>query len=106
MMPEAADYIEKANECLSAARSIAAISLPAVAARSAVVGLALGMEGGDAFGEMRARAHPVAERLLHRLAAFHIIGDRRGDLGAHRLHRRRAVGGDHRRGLEGPIPQP
>jgi uncharacterized protein (UPF0332 family) len=35
MMPEAVDYLDKARECLAAARSIAGLPLPAVAAREA-----------------------------------------------------------------------
>src|SRR5206468_11813571 len=71
-------------------------------ARSLVARRSLLAEGGDAFPEVRAGPHAVAQLLLERLARERVVGDRRADLALHRLHRRRAVAGDRLGGLEGP----
>src|SRR5215469_9177284 len=92
------------------AAAISSSSSPSVSLRgrgtaSFIARLALLTECGDTFDEMRAGAHLVAELLLLRLAGEHMVGDRRGHLAFHRLHRRRAVGSNPLRGLDRPAHQ-
>src|ERR1700759_4411808 len=92
------------------AAAISSSSSPSVSLRGRSTGsfiarLALLAEGGDALGEMRAGAHLVAELLLLRFAGEYMVGDRRGHLAFHRLHCRRALGGDPLRGLDPPTDQ-
>src|SRR5499433_4232549 len=69
---------------------------------SLVAGPAFLTERRHAFLEVGARAHLIAEGLLHRLAAARVLRDGGGDLALHRLHGGGAVGGDLLGGGEGP----
>src|SRR5262249_32309411 len=53
---------------------------------SLVAGPAFLTERRHAFLEVGARAHLIAEGLLHRLAAARVLRDGGGDLALHRLH--------------------
>src|ERR1700731_5135741 len=66
---------------------------------------ALFTERSDAFGEVRARSHRVAEFLFERLTRQRMIGNRGADLSLDRLHRRGTVCGDHLGGLNRPAHQ-
>src|SRR5262245_63488741 len=75
-------------------------------APSLVARLALLAERRHAFLEVRARPHPIAQRLLERLARARVLGQRGRDLLLHRLHRRRAVSGDPLGDFHGREQQP
>src|SRR5688572_24362167 len=77
------------------------LSRPATSSSSAIPGLPLLAECGDALGKMGASPNAIPKLLLEGLPARGIIGNSGADLRLHRLHGGGAVGCDRSRSLNG-----